>query len=584
MSEQQCGAAPDARVRRKRGCRRGRLAVAAVLLVLAGLGLAAAGPAAGALGPGAGPCDIYAVGGTPCVAAYSTTRALYAAYRGPIYVVRRSSDDATLGIGTLTTGYVDAAAQDRFCARTTCEIIELVDQSPEGNDLGVEGPGANGGLDIGVRAGALPLSIAGQQAYGMDFEPQTGYRDDATHGMATGAAPESMYMVASGTHFNSSCCFDFGNAETTGHDDGNGHMDALYFGSDCWLEPPRCPAGGPWVQADLENGIIASDNGRNQDPAYSGSTSPFVTAMLENNGTNAFVLAAADAQRGPLAAVWDGPLPHNSFDPDPPAFVVPYPGGSDQTQVVNPLLSGYAPMRKEGAIVLGTGGDDTNHGVGSFFEGAITSGVPSLKIEAAVQANIVDAGYASTLRAPVPDVPQLAVRTQARQAVASVLCAVTCRADVTLTVARQQTGGEAVQPTGSGGAPPTGGGGAQPTGSRTAQPTGGAAAQPTAGRTAQPTGGVLAPVRVHSRVHTVSGAAVVRLALPSRVVARARRLGLTRLTATVTVRAATARPGTPPAERTVHLTIALANPRPDLNANVVVAGRSRVVRGPRWQG
>ncbi|KAG5992685.1 Alpha-L-arabinofuranosidase, partial [Claviceps lovelessii] len=45
--------------------------------------------AAGCLvGPGlSGPCDIYAGGGTPCVAAHSTTRALYKAYTGPLYQV-----------------------------------------------------------------------------------------------------------------------------------------------------------------------------------------------------------------------------------------------------------------------------------------------------------------------------------------------------------------------------------------------------------------------------------------------------------------------------------------------------------------
>ncbi|MEW1842034.1 arabinofuranosidase catalytic domain-containing protein, partial [Nonomuraea angiospora] len=37
-------------------------------------------------------CDIYAAGGTPCVAAHSTTRALYASYNGSLYQVRRSSD------------------------------------------------------------------------------------------------------------------------------------------------------------------------------------------------------------------------------------------------------------------------------------------------------------------------------------------------------------------------------------------------------------------------------------------------------------------------------------------------------------
>ena len=39
-----------------------------------------------------GPCDIYAAGGTPCVAAHSTTRALYGSYNGSLYQVQRVSD------------------------------------------------------------------------------------------------------------------------------------------------------------------------------------------------------------------------------------------------------------------------------------------------------------------------------------------------------------------------------------------------------------------------------------------------------------------------------------------------------------
>src|SRR6188472_2521571 len=36
-----------------------------------------------------GPCDIYGAAGTPCVTAHSTTRALYAAYNGPLYQIKR---------------------------------------------------------------------------------------------------------------------------------------------------------------------------------------------------------------------------------------------------------------------------------------------------------------------------------------------------------------------------------------------------------------------------------------------------------------------------------------------------------------
>ena len=48
-----------------------------------------------------GPCDIYAAAGDPCVAAHSTTRAMYAAYNGPLYQVLRQSDGKTLDIGVV---------------------------------------------------------------------------------------------------------------------------------------------------------------------------------------------------------------------------------------------------------------------------------------------------------------------------------------------------------------------------------------------------------------------------------------------------------------------------------------------------
>ena len=51
----------------------------------------------------AGPCDIHAAGGTPCVAAHSVTRALYSAYDGALYAVRRASDNATAAIGVRRT-------------------------------------------------------------------------------------------------------------------------------------------------------------------------------------------------------------------------------------------------------------------------------------------------------------------------------------------------------------------------------------------------------------------------------------------------------------------------------------------------
>ncbi|MFE9672475.1 arabinofuranosidase catalytic domain-containing protein, partial [Microbispora bryophytorum] len=113
------------------------------------------------------PCDIYAAGGTPCVAAHSTTRALYGNYNGSLYQVRRSSDNATRDIGVLSTGGVaNAATQDAFCANTTCLITIIYDQSGRNNRLtqappgGFNGPAA-GGYDNLANAAAAPITVGG---------------------------------------------------------------------------------------------------------------------------------------------------------------------------------------------------------------------------------------------------------------------------------------------------------------------------------------------------------------------------------------------------------------------------------------
>jgi hypothetical protein len=137
-----------------------------------------------------GPCDIYGNAGTPCVAAHSTTRALYGSYSGPLYQVRRASNGATTNISPLSAGGVaNAAAQDSFCAGTTCVITEIFDQSGHGNNLTqAPGGGAAGGPDNLANATAAPVSVGGHKAYGVFVAPGTGYRDDHTSGIATGDA------------------------------------------------------------------------------------------------------------------------------------------------------------------------------------------------------------------------------------------------------------------------------------------------------------------------------------------------------------------------------------------------------------
>jgi non-reducing end alpha-L-arabinofuranosidase len=313
-----------------------------------------------------GPCDIYAAGGTPCVAAHSTTRALYAAYDGNLYQVRRSSDNTTLNIGvTSAGGYANAAAQDSFCAGTTCVITEIYDQSGRGNNL-TDAPagGAAPGPDGLAVATAAPTSLNGHEAYGVYIVPGDGYRDDATNGIATGDNPESEYAIFDGTHVNGGCCFDYGNAETNAHDDGNGTMEAIYFGTiKVW---GYGTGNGPWIMADMENGLYSGVNaGYNaNDPT---TNYRYTTAMVEG-GANQWAILGGNAQGGGLSTDYSGPRPN---------------------------VSGYNPMHKQGAIILGIGGDNSDGVDGTFYEGVMTTGYASAATEAAVQADIVAAGYGS---------------------------------------------------------------------------------------------------------------------------------------------------------------------------------------------
>jgi hypothetical protein len=338
------------------------LLVAAAALVTSALMTTGAAPARAA---GTGPCDIYGNAGTPCVAAHSTTRALYGNYDGPLYQVRRASDGATTNINPLSAGGIaNAAAQDSFCAGTTCVITEIFDQSGHGNNLTqAPGGGAAGGPDNLANATAAPISVGGHKAYGVFVAPGTGYRIDGTSGIATGDQAEGEYAIFDGTHFNNGCCFDYGNAETNNNDNGNGHMEAIYFGN---IKVWGFGSGnGPWIMADMENGLFSGVNQHlnSGDPTINFR---FTTAIIKGTA-NLWSIRGGNAQSGGLSTFYSG---------------------------VRPNVSGYNPMHKEGAIILGIGGDNSKSSAGTFYEGVMTSGYPSDATENAVQANIVAAGYA----------------------------------------------------------------------------------------------------------------------------------------------------------------------------------------------
>ena len=69
-------------------------------------------------------------------------------------------------------------------------------------------------------------------------------------------------------------------------------------------------------------------------------TSDFVSLHLKGR-TDGFMLKGGDATRGQLATTYDGPRPSKKLA----------------------CCGGYQPMRKKGAIILGTGGDNSNSAV-----------------------------------------------------------------------------------------------------------------------------------------------------------------------------------------------------------------------------
>ena len=306
------------------------------------------------------PCDLFA-SATPCVAAFSTTRALYSAYAGPLYQVMRQSDKTSMNIGLLPDGYTKAATQDVFCANTSCLITKLYDQSPNHNDLtpappggAAHGPGPKG-YDIPSVANALPAIVAGHKVYGIAVSVGMGYRNNAPRGTAVNGQPEGVYMITSALNLNDQCCFDFGNAETNSLDNKAGHMDAINIM--CHGNPCAPDAG-----LDMEDGIY----GHLKVPP--GTT--FVTDMGASDGQHTYAIYQGNAQSGALTTTGTISLPN-----------------------------GYQPMRQEGAIILGIGGDNSNWATGYFFEGVMTKGRPIDQAMQSVQNNIVAARYDGQLSA-----------------------------------------------------------------------------------------------------------------------------------------------------------------------------------------
>ena len=123
---------------------------------------------------------------------------------------------------------------------------------------------------------------------------------------------------------------DYGNAEANDKDTGPGSMESVFWGEGCGSPDDWGPKDGPQVRGDLEDGCWG---GNRTAAANWGTNQPinasFVTAMLKGDSGNHWTLKGGDAQKADgLLTLYDGPRP----------------------------TSAYHPMKKAGAIILGTGG------------------------------------------------------------------------------------------------------------------------------------------------------------------------------------------------------------------------------------
>lgn len=326
------------------------------------------------------PCDVLGSAGHECVSAHSSVRVIASSYTGPLYQVE-AGDGTTLDIAAVD-GYADAAAHDAFCGANGCTIKILYDQSGYGNHMTSAPRGSAKPTPANpVPASSLPVTINGRSVYGMLFRPGQGYRaacNDCVYpevfpsGVPIDDDPQTQYMVSSQHDLINGCCFDYGNAEVTANNDGNGTMEAVYLGMGVIWGSGTGP--GPWVMADLENGLFPGwENGQFNNISTNTSLQfDFVTAVVvgdtadKNDGKGRFALYGGDATVPEIKEMYDG---------------------------IRPERPGYVPMQKQGSVILGIGGDNSDGDGGRFYEGVIALEAATAEVVNALQLAISEAGY-----------------------------------------------------------------------------------------------------------------------------------------------------------------------------------------------
>jgi hypothetical protein len=327
--------------------------------------------------------------GTPFVAAHSLTRAMFAAYKGPLFKVLRDSDKQEKDINPVAAGgLVDSSALNSFCSGTACKVTTLYDQSDNGNDMWrADDPNSN---QPGTKKPCDLLDIEYWQmsdgtkvplAHERGWEtPGAMWKDkgqclrnrDKTKNMPTGSKPQTTYSVFHGKYVNGGCCFNYGNTGNQVHYTGPGTLSALTFSKMVFWS--KGTGQGPWPMVDWETGVYAGNTAKCGSGVPSGTTCTatgenpnpsvpheIVTALFKHNGIDHWAIKSGNAKSGNLSVNID----------------------------LAALPKGYSPLKAEGGLGLGEGGAGDSGGSGGFSEGAVIAGETTDATDDAIQKSIV---------------------------------------------------------------------------------------------------------------------------------------------------------------------------------------------------
>ena len=328
------------------------------------------------------PGDVAKAAGTPFVAAHAMTRALFAAYTGPLFRALRVSDKQEKDIGTVAaTGLVDGVTLGTFCSGTSCKVTTLYDQSgndmwraddPSTNQPGTVKPCDLMDIQYWQMSNGTNVPVAVESGPMWKSPAQCLRNRDKTKNMPTGSKAQTEYAIFHGQYLNNNCCFNYGNTGNAVHYSGPGTLSALNLSKIAFWS--QGTGSGPWPMVDFETGVYAGNTakcgsgvpssvactstGQNANPSV---TFDIVTTIFKHNGVNHWALKTGNAKAGTLSVNVD----------------------------LAALPNGYSPLKQEGGLGLGEGGAGDSNGTGGFSEGGVIAAETADSTDDAFQKSIV---------------------------------------------------------------------------------------------------------------------------------------------------------------------------------------------------